>query len=78
MMVGGLRELTRGAISREGEPSREEAVLDPPGDSMEGPHTHSSVGIIRESPVADALLITGRGLCLMAGELGGTLNLGAE
>lgn len=34
IIVGGLRELTSGEISLEGDASREEAVLDPPGDRI--------------------------------------------
>lgn len=75
MMVGGLSELIKGVISLEGEVSRDEAVLDPPGDWM-GSGKVSSVGIINDNPDAEALLITGRDLCLTAGDEGGMFTRG--
>jgi len=63
MIMGGLRLETRGDNSRQGEVSRELAVLDPPGDCT-GWGGESSEGIIRERPDADALLMTALDRCL--------------
>ena len=52
-MMGAFSVLMRGERSLQGDASREEAVLDPPpGDGMAAAG-QSSVGIMRERPVAE-------------------------
>lgn len=47
IMIGGLRLVTRGLSSRQGDVSREDAVEDPPGDSMDWPQIGGSSRTIR-------------------------------
>lgn len=51
-MIGGFSVLMSGDTSLQGDTSLDDAVLEPPGDWI-GWHEKSSVGMIRDSPVAD-------------------------
>ena len=82
-MMGALSELISGEKSRQGEASRDDAVDDPPpGEARElaaaaaaaaataTPAGQSSVGIMRESPVAEEDLTMGRTEALVMEVLG--------
>jgi hypothetical protein len=49
--MGAFKELIKGEKSLHGDASLEDAVLDPPGDSIDW--AQSPVGIIKDNPVAE-------------------------
>ena len=50
-IIGAFKELIKGEKSLQGDASLDDAVLDPPGDSIDG--GQSPVGIIKDNPVAE-------------------------